>query len=266
MTESKDVADEARTKTMVATLVGGVAHDLNNLMTITKACCDVLHMERQLDDAAQAVVSQIGTVTERATQLTAQLLALSRRQTLERRIANLDQLVRDAEDILRRLLGERVRLITALDSNRDSILIAPGQIDQILMNLVKNARDAMSAAGTLTVETASVIVKKATATRTAVRPRRYVRLTVRDTGCGIPAQIRERIFEPFFTTKGPGKGVGLGLATVENLVAQNGGYIEVDSEPGRGTTFNIYLPSACDVTATVQPQLEKKGELAALAS
>jgi two-component system, cell cycle sensor histidine kinase and response regulator CckA len=262
MTEPKNVEEQLRQSHKIATisrLVGGVAHDLNNLLTIINSCSDILLTEHPGDASAQAVVSQISKAGGQAARLTQQLLVLSRRKVLEPRVLNLNDSVKETEWMLRRLIGEAVELTSDLDADLDLVKAAPRQIDQVLMNLAVNARDAMPKGGKLMIKTANIIVDETNATmHSEVRPGRYVLLAMSDTGCGITPEVRARVFEPFFTTKGPGKGTGLGLAIVQDIVKQSGGHIAVSSEPGGGTTFEIYLPCVTETRGTLKSHLGRK--------
>jgi two-component system, cell cycle sensor histidine kinase and response regulator CckA len=224
-------------------LAGGVAHDFNNLLGVITGYGDLLKRKLSGDVRLRRYADEIGKAAERATGLTRQLLVFSRKQVLQPRILDLNASVVETEKMLRRLIGEDIQLVTALDDQLGQVRADPGQIDQVLMNLAVNARDAMPKGGRLTIETANVEVDAAAArTQPGLETGRYVVLTVADTGCGMTAEVRARVFEPFFTTKGEGKGTGLGLATVHGIVTQSDGHIVLDTEPGRGTTFRIHLP------------------------
>ena len=228
----------------VGQLAGGIAHDFNNLLTVINGLADVLLQQvTGVDSEVEQDLREIRAAGERAAALTRQLLAFSRRQILQPEVIDIDATVADMGSMLHRLLGEDVTLEIALGGGT-TVKADRGQLEQIIANLAVNARDAMPYGGTLTIETATVTLT-AQAGRlhgAPVRPGSYVALTVRDTGTGMDERTRQRIFEPFFTTKGPGRGTGLGLATVYGIVSQSGGVIDVDSEIGRGTRFTIYLP------------------------
>jgi len=234
---------QAQKMEAVGRLAGGVAHDFNNLLGVIAGYADIVRRKLRGDDPLKAKVEQIFKAAERAAGLTRQLLAFSRKQVLQPRIVDLNVLVSDVEKMLRRLIGEDVALATALDPGLGSVKADPGQIEQVLMNLAVNARDAMPDGGRLTIETRNVDVGPEEAAR---RPPTligsYVLLTVRDSGMGMDAETQSHLFEPFFTTKDVGKGTGLGLSTVYGIVKQSGGYIWCDSEVGAGTEFRIYLP------------------------
>jgi CheY-like chemotaxis protein len=186
---------------------------------------------------------EIRKSTERAENLTRQLLAFSRRQVMEMKVFDLNDLLRNLEKMLCRVIGEDIELTTLLAEDLGRVKVDPGQIEQVILNLAVNARDAMPSGGKLTLETANVEIDEAYArSHISVVPGHYVLLSVSDTGGGMPPEVKEQIFEPFFTTKGKGKGTGLGLSTVYGIVKQSGGNIWVYSEPGKGTTFKIYLP------------------------
>jgi PAS domain S-box-containing protein len=232
----------------VGTLAGGVAHDFNNLLTVILGCSDFLLSNPDLDEVAREHLGMIKKSGERGATLTRQLLAFSRKQVRTPRVLDLSSVVLDMHGLLQRIIGEDVRLTNNLAPHLCAIKADPGQIEQIIMNLAVNARDAMPQGGKLTIATANVELGADEArTRPDLQAGPYVRLTVSDTGCGMDEKVKARLFEPFFTTKEVGKGTGLGLATIYGIVKQSGGHIEVESELGRGTTFTIYLPCANEV-------------------
>jgi len=232
----------------VGQLAGGVAHDFNNVLTVIASYSEILLVNTPPDSKAYEPLNEIKAASDRAAALTRQLLAFSRRQLLQPRILDLNESVTNVSRMLRRVIGEQVKLETRFAPNLGRVCADPGQVEQILMNLAINARDAMPNGGRLVIETANAELDRTFALQhaTPMRPGDFVSMVVSDTGEGMTPEVREHVFEPFFTTKDPGKGTGLGLSTVHGIVEQSGGSIFVYSEPGRGTTFKIYLPRVMD--------------------
>jgi two-component system cell cycle sensor histidine kinase/response regulator CckA len=227
----------------VGRLAGGIAHDFNNLLTTIIGNADLSLMTLEDKDTLRENLEEIRKAGQRAASLTRQLLAFSRRQLLQPKVLDLNEVVADMEKMLRRLIGEDIDLETVLRPDLGRVKVDPGQIEQVIMNLAVNARDAMPQGGKLTIETANVDLDEGYAhKRPVTKPGPYVMLAISDTGVGMDKEVQSRLFEPFFTTKEKGKGTGLGLATVYGIVKQSGGYIWVYSEPGQGSTFKIYLP------------------------
>jgi two-component system, cell cycle sensor histidine kinase and response regulator CckA len=232
---------QAQKMEAVGLLAGGVAHDFNNLLTVIQAYGDSLAENLEEGSALSADVAEIRDAASRAASLTRQLLAFSRKQVLQPRSVDLGAIVAGIEPMLRRTIGEDIRVELRWETPVARVLADPGQIEQVILNLALNARDAMPAGGTLTIETANVEIDECSAAGDLV-PGRHVRLRVRDTGHGMDEATRSRIFEPFFTTKEHGRGTGLGLSTVYGIVKQSGGTVRVDSEPGKGSSFEVFLP------------------------
>ncbi|MBC8090305.1 MAG: PAS domain S-box protein [Phycisphaerae bacterium] len=225
-------------------LAGGVAHDFNNLLTIIIGCSDMLLPMIPRDQVSYELVADIRTAGDRAAALTRQLLAFSRRQLLEPKVVNLNETVAEVEKMLRRLIGEDVALASTLDPAISPVRVDPGQIEQVLVNLAVNARDAMPRGGQLTIETKNVVwTEEYCRVHLGYMPGRYVMISMTDTGVGMTPDVKRRVFEPFFTTKGAGKGTGLGLATVFGIVRQSGGQVSVYSELDVGTSLQVYLPA-----------------------
>ena len=248
---------QAQKMEAIGQLAGGVAHDFKNLLTVILGYAEFIADEAGHSDQHQRDVREIITAAHRAVGLTTQLLAFSRKQVLQSTLLDVNALVVETSETLRRLIGDDIELITALAPDVGSVFADEGQMQQVLINLASNARDAMSQGGRLAIETAEVQLDRLSGLHDQeVVPGRYVMLSVTDSGTGMDAETKRRLFEPFFSTKDQGKGTGLGLATVYGIVKQSGGYVWMDSMPGQGATFKVYLPRSTagpqpDITATV---------------
>jgi signal transduction histidine kinase len=243
---------QAERLSAVGQLAGGIAHDFNNLLTVISGFTELVLETTDSTDARHADLLEVQKAAERAATLTRQLLAFSRRQVLQPQVLDVNALVAGIKTLLQRTMSEDIELVMALGVV-DPVRVDASQLEQVLLNLALNARDAMPSGGKLRLVTETVTVDEAWALRyPSMTPGRYVQLTVSDTGVGMSPEIRAHIFEPFFTTKPPGKGTGLGLATVYGIITQSEGFIGVDSDVSRGTSFAIYLPT---VDAPVEPMV-----------
>ncbi len=246
----------------VGMLAGGVAHDFNNMLTAITSFAEFISAQLPEGSKIEADLAQIRIAADRAVGLTRQLLAFSRKQVMQPRVLEVNKLVGGLDQMLRRLIGEDVELRTSLSDGLPAVKADPSQLEQVLVNLVVNARDAMPRGGQLTIETECVLIDEAVArNELEVKPGRYLLIAVRDTGIGIDAETQARIFEPFFTTKTQGRGTGLGLSTVYGVVKQNGGHIRVESALGQGTTFKIYLPASDSLPTLAALPAREVGDL-----
>jgi len=239
----------------VGRLAGGVAHDFNNLLTAISGNVELARLELSNSNQIDDYLTEIRRAAKSAASLTRQLLSFSHRQVIEPRLINLDELVDETRTMLARLLGEDIDLQVGLTPDLGSVRIDPGQFEQVLVNLAVNARDAMPQGGRLAIETSNVDVA-ASCAKDQISAGSYVLLSVSDSGHGMSLDVKRRLFEPFFTTKPKGRGTGLGLATTFGIVRQAGGSIEVESEPGKGATFRIYLPRVSGLSEGVSDPLE----------
>ncbi|WP_184645227.1 response regulator [Sphingopyxis sp. JAI128] len=267
----KDSSEESRLKRQVAQaskmqavgqLAGGVAHDFNNILTAVLGACDLMLMRHTPGDSDYDDIQQIRSNANRAASLTRQLLAFSRQQTLRPQILQLPDVISEVSHLLKRLIGETIQLSVHHGRGLGAVRADPGQLEQVIINLAVNARDAMPGGGTLTIETYPVSSAEVRQMGNEfMPPADYCALKVSDTGTGIPADVLPKIFEPFFTTKDVGKGTGLGLSTVYGIIKQSAGFIFADSKPGQGTSFSIYLPVhrvEGDAPAAVPPPVKPK--------
>ncbi|GBE27945.1 blue-light-activated protein [bacterium BMS3Bbin03] len=243
----------------IGLLAGGVAHDFNNLLTVILGYGEVIFRSLHRDDPLRQDVDKILNACDQGASLTRQLLAFSRKQTLQPKVLDLNRLLSNQQKLLRRLIGEDIEFVTAFADDLGRVKVDAGQIEQVVMNLVVNAKDAMPRGGKLIIETANVrLDEDYSKGHLSVVPGPYVMLAITDTGTGMNKETQTKIFEPFYTTKEMGRGTGLGLSTVYGIVKQSGGHIWVYSEPDRGTTFKIYLPRTEDVT---EAEVERAGEM-----
>jgi PAS domain S-box-containing protein len=251
--ESEERLRHSQRLESIGRLAGGVAHSFNNLLAAIAFHSELLGEQLGEGDAQHYHVEEIQRAGERAAALASQLLAFSRRQVIQPRVLSLNAVVRGMESMLRRLIGEHIEIETALDPEAGAVTADVGQLEQVVLNLALNARDAMPFGGRLLLATGSEEVG-GQPERPDLAPGRYAKLVVRDSGAGMSAEVRARIFEPFFTTKERDKGTGLGLATVHGIVLQSGGEVRVDSAPGCGTTFTVLLPRADGTVAVAEPR------------
>jgi CheY-like chemotaxis protein len=250
----EDQLRQAQKMEAVGQLAGGIAHDFNNLLTVILGYCDLLLADFDPDNQRQADIGEIQKAGASAAALTRQLLAFSRKEIIEPTLLNLNVVVAEMREMVGRLIGEDVQVVLGLRSDLPLVLADRGQVEQVVMNLAVNARDAMPAGGVLTIESAGIeLGENYETTRLSLKPGRYVLLSVSDTGTGMTPQVLARLFEPFFTTKEKGKGTGLGLATVHGIAARNGGSVSVRSEPGVGTSFQVYFPEADVAALAIEP-------------
>ena len=258
ITERRQLEDQLRQSQKmeaVGRLAGGVAHDFNNLLTVISGYGHMILRDLPAEDPLHGCVDEVLKAASRATSLTNQLLAFSRRQVIQPKVLDLNSLVANMDRMLRRVIGEHIELETVLNPGLGSVRADAGQMEQVIINLAVNARDAMPAGGKLSIHTRNVEIARSSRLRADVRPGSYVSLTVADTGKGMDAEIMVHLFEPFYTSKETGKGTGLGLSTVYGIVKQSGGEIVVESKPGSGAAFTLYLPRISD-PAQVTPAPE----------
>jgi nitrogen-specific signal transduction histidine kinase len=248
---SEEQLRQSQKMEVVGRLAGGVAHDFNNLLTVINGYCAMALQKKEEVRPVRKNIEEIQKAADRAASLTNQLLAFSRKQVLQPRLLQLNEVVRSMDKMLRRLIGEDIELSTTFDSKLGNVKADPGQIEQVIMNLTVNARDAMPCGGKLTMSTSNITIDQETKFRNrTLEAGEYVMLAISDNGAGMTGDVKAHLFEPFFTTKGLGKGTGLGLATCYGIICQSGGDIRAYSELNSGTTFKIYLPRT---DATLEP-------------
>ena len=253
---------QAQKMESVGQLAAGVAHDFNNLLTVINGFADLLINQLAADVPERKLADEILRAGERAADLTSQLLAFSRKQPAQPEFVDLNRLILDSRKMLEPLLGEGIELTITSEPGLGCVWADRGQMHQVLMNVAANARDAMKSGGRLHIATALTSAPGTPGRPTLLSAGEYLTLSVSDTGCGMDAATRERVFEPFFTTKEPGKGTGLGLATVYGIVRQCSGWVQVESEPGRGTILQIYLPAIHVPEAAARQVAKMVGKLA----
>jgi GAF domain-containing protein len=255
VSRAKEALLQAQKMDAIGRLAGGVAHDFNNLLTVIHGRTEILLKRLQLDTRSHQDLELVQRTAQRAADLTHQLLAFSRKQVLQPKILGLNEVVANLSTMLRRLIGEDIDLVIVPDAGLDRVKADPTQLEQVLMNLAVNARDAMPRGGRLSIETACIELGAAfVREHPGARPGPHVRVSVADEGVGMTSEVKSRIFEPFFTTKDKGRGTGLGLSTVYGIVKQHDGYIDVRSAPGEGTAFDLYLPAAETGEGTVETE------------
>jgi signal transduction histidine kinase len=253
---------QAQKMEAIGQLAGGIAHDFNNALTLIKAYSQLTLFDLKESDPLREKIEMILEATNRSADLAHRLLAFSRRQVMEMKVLDLNNLLKDLDKMLRRVIGEDIELVNVLAEDLGRVKVDPGQVEQVVLNLALNAKDAMPRGGKLTIETANVELDETySRTHVDVIPGRYVMLAVSDTGIGMTPEIKNRLFEPFFTTKEKGKGTGLGLAMVYGIVKQSGGNIWVYSEAGMGTTFKVYLPRVDEPLEEKKKRKLSEGEL-----
>jgi two-component system cell cycle sensor histidine kinase/response regulator CckA len=260
ITERKELEEQlrgAQRMEAIGRLTGGIAHDFNNILTVINGYCELLLHQAEASGPGREELGQIKKASDRAASLINQLLAFSRKQIVQPKVINLNMVVKDLESMLQRLIGENIQFETKMDPELGNIKIDPAQLEQVIMNLVVNARDAMPTGGRLTIKTSNMVVDENYARfHRPQRPGPYIMLVVQDTGIGMGPEIQAHIFEPFFTTKEKGKGTGLGLSTLYGIVKQSNGFVWVESKPGRGATFRIFFPvydQSVEVEQSAQP-------------
>lgn len=274
MTERKLLEEEVRQAQkmeVIGRVAGGVAHDFNNLITIILGYCELIQSELLPSHPAHQRVSEIWKAGEQASALIGELLTFSRRRVVRPQILSINEVIRAAEAMLRRILREEIQLETRLEPGLGKVMADPGEIEQVLTNLAINARDALPLGGQVTLETANVEYQEAHGYRLGqIEPGSYVRLAVSDNGCGMNEEILSHLFEPFFTTKERGKGTGLGLTTIYGIIRRSSGHITVESKPGQGSTFRLYIPRVTDAPEKAaapvsEPESTERGETILLA-